>query len=252
MTKDINSIIVYGSNGTGKTTMVAKAMPKALWIVTRKGNLTAYHDWIKKHPEQAAEMGCEPVSDDRIIQVPSKQINPDSGELDDVDTQAFIDDLMRKYCLAVANGKDIQGVVFDEFSVFVRRVFDRISAAHRNGFEAIKLIKKWVSDICEIPVATDRPMCLICHGQDPKYDDDTGKLKYPGGPAMPIGTMVAEICALPDAVLQMAVKANPMGNQVTRVLRTEAHPEHIRKIRLWGIEPEIEPDLRKLLQQGGW
>ncbi len=107
--------------------------------------------------------------------------------------------------------------------------------------------------MCEIPVATDKPMCLICHAQDPKFDEGATKPKYKGGPAMPIGTVVAEVCALPDAVLQLEVQqVDPLSDDIKRVFKTEAHPEWERKCRLWGTASEIEPDLRNLLQQAGW
>lgn len=228
-------------------------MHKALWVVTRKTNLSAYHKWLELCPDDAAAMGCEPVPDKHIIEVPSKQINPESGTLDDVSTKDFIDRLVQSYCLGVVQGKmTVDGIVFDEFNVFVKRVYEELSTANTNAYRAIALIKKWVGDMCEIPLATDKPMCMVCHAVDPKYDEDTNKLKYPGGPAMPIGTMIAELCSLPDAVLQLDVVETGLSGDVKHVLRTQTHPEWIRKCRLWGVDPEIEPDLLKLLRQGGW
>lgn len=254
MTRELNSLLIYGASGTGKTTTVAMAMPRALWVVTRKSNLSGYHSFIRQHPELAQEMNLEPVPQERIIQVPYKEIDPANGRMRDVDVRSYIDNIVASYCLNTTSGKlKVDGIVFDEFSVFAKRVYGQMRAVESNGFKVIDDIKRWTQELCEIPVVVDKPMAMICHAQDPKFEDGSAKPKYKGGPAMPIGTMIAEVCALPDAVLhQEVVMADMLSDDVKRVFKTQAHPHWERKCRLWGVEPEIEADLRKLLQQAGW
>lgn len=242
----INSVIIYGPTGVGKTITVAKAFPKALWIVTQPTNLSGYHSWLEKCPEEAAQLGLGPIPESHIVQVGDVCINPNTFEVSAVNTQAVISQHVRNYCLSVAKGEDkFDGIVFDEFSVFVHRVYHALQKKSSNTFKAIDDIKSWVREICALSSIANRRVCFVCHAQNPKYDE-SGKLQYMGGPAMPIGTMVAEVCALPDAVLQMESKTDPIGN-VSRVFRTQVHPEWIRKIRRWGIPVEVEADLRKLL-----
>lgn len=256
MGRKLNSFVVYGHAGTGKTTMVARALPRAIWAVTRKTNLDGHHDWIEKNAATATAESIQLVPDKHILQIPFKQWNAERGVIEDVSTKDYIDRVVRSYISNTLSGKlaEVEGFVIDEFSVLMNRVYQELSLRERNGFEVIKQFKRWVSELCEIPMITGKPMALICHAQDPRFDEDGMKLRYKGGPAMPIGTMVAEICALPDAVLQLEMRTDPLNPSAgtKRVLKTEAHPEWERKIRLWGVAPEIEPDLRSLLKQAGW
>lgn len=252
----LNSIIVYGHAGYGKTSSVAMSVPNALWVVTRTRNLDGYRDFLMQEPEKATEMGLSPVNS--VIEVPHKTIDPNTGALLAVDTKAFLDSVLQSYCRKVVSGEaDFDGIVFDEFSVFANRVYNEMKERTSDGFKVIAQFKQWIADILEIGPITDRPMVLICHAKDPAYYDKgpkTGQVKYKGGPAMPIGTVIAEVCAMPDAVLQMDVTQPDITNQdeVKRVFKTQAHPLWERKCRLWGVDPVIDADLRSLLNQAGW
>lgn len=250
---DINSFIVYGHTGTGKTFLTAQVMSNALWVVTRKSNLGAYHSWIREHPNDAVALGLKPI--ESVVQMPRLMPNRETGELEPTDIRGLINDLVKEYVKKAVNGDTkVRGIVFDELSVIATWVHDAIAANERNGYDVIKKIKSWVRDLCEISTATELPMAFICHTKDPAYWEDgtrKGQLKYKGGPAMPIGTMIADLCSLPDAVLQVEVEHAGMDS-VRRVIRTEAHPQWQRKCRVWGVAPTIEPDLRPLLTKAGW
>lgn len=255
MERLINSIVAYGHSGAGKTTSVAQVMHDALWVVTRKSNLNSYHTWLTKEPEKAAEYGCLPVPKKNILEVKAKEIDPKTGELVPVSQKELLDSIRRSYCLKVVSGEaPWKGIVFDEFSEFVERVYREIDESNRSGFEAIKQIKGWVSDICEIPSVTDLPMALICHASDPKYHEDgpkAGSLKYKGGPAMPVGTIIEPLCAKADAVLRLEVEKS-LGGEVKRSYATTIDPDWEGKCRLWGVDQNIALDLRTLLSQAGW
>lgn len=251
---DINSLIVYGHTGVGKTTLVANIMSNALWVVTRKSNLGGYHTYIRQNPEEAAAQGLTPIT--KIIQVPRMLPNEKTGQLEKTDVRQFIKELVGEYVKAVQSGaaQGMHGIVFDELSVLSKWVYDYIKANERNGYEVIAQIKEWVGELCEISAATDLPMAFICHTKDPAYHEDgpkKGSIKYRGGPAMPVGTMVAEVCALPDAVLQVDLEREGVDG-VKRVIRTEPTPSWERKCRVWGTPATMEPDLRPLLTKAGW
>lgn len=249
---DINSMIIYGHTGVGKTYITAQVMSDALWIVTRKSNLGGYHTWLRNNPEDAAKLGLKPI--ESVVQVP-RMLPNEVGALQPTDVRALIKELVTAYVKKAMTGETkVRGIVFDELSVLSKWVYDGIKKTERNGFEVIAKIKEWVGELCEISAVTELPMAFICHSKDPAFWEEgqkRGQIKYKGGPAMPVGTMIAEVCALPDAVLQVDVVQDGMDS-VRRVIRTQAHPQWERKCRVWGVAPEIEPDLRPLLTEAGW
>lgn len=253
MTTDINSFIVYGHTGVGKTFLTAQVMHDALWLVTRKSNVGGYNTWLRKNPEEAAKLGMGPIKS--IVQIPKMMPAEDGSGLVPTDVRALISEIVTEYVNKAIKGETkVRGLVFDELSILAKWVYDDIRKKERNGFAAIGQIKEWMSELCEISAVTGLPMAFICHSKDPAYWEDgakKGKLKYKGGPAMPIGTMIAEVCALPDAVLQVDVEQEGFDG-TKRVIKTEAHPYWERKCRVWGIDPVIEPDLRPLLTEAGW
>lgn len=250
---DINSFIIYGHTGVGKTFVTAQIMSDALWLVTRKSNLGGYNTWLKAEPEEAKRLGLQPIRS--VIQVPRMAADPETGELVMNDVRQFIKEVVSSYIMKVQKGEArSRGIVFDELSVLARWAFEAIKLEEKNGFEVIAQIKNWVAELCEISAVTELPMAFICHTKDPAYHEEglkKGTLKYKGGPAMPVGTMIAEVCALPDAVLQVDVERSGV-NAVKRVIRTEASPTMERKCRVWGVDPVIEPDLRPLMTKAGW
>lgn len=249
---DINSFIVYGHTGVGKTFVTAQVMSNALWLVTRKSNLGGYHTWLRANPEEAAARGLKPI--ESVVQIPRLMPN-ENGELQPTDVRELIKQIVTEYVRKAIKGETkVHGIVFDELSVIASWVYDGIKAKERNGFAVISAIKSWMSELCEISAVTNLPMAFVCHSKDPAYWEEgskRGTLKYKGGPAMPVGTMIAQVCALPDAVLQVDVEPSGLDT-VRRVIRTEAHPHWERKVRVWGVDPVIEPDLRPLLTKAGW
>jgi len=256
---DVNSLILYGGPGTGKTFMAAQAATRAgkppVWVVTRKTNLGGFNTWVDQNPQEAKRRGLARVPDANII--PIKKMTTDKeGNLVRANTMATIESVVRKYVQKVVKGEiDASGIVFDELSVFAKWAHEEIFANEKNGFEAIKQIKNWVGDLCEISEATDLPMIFICHAKDPKFHEDgplRGRVLYQGGPAMPFGSMVAEVCALPDAVLHLESVQKPTG-ELVRVLKTHNSPQWLRKIRIAGVPAEVEdPDIRQILAKAGW
>lgn len=254
--RKILTLVPYGPNGSGKTTSVAQAVPNSLWVVTNKNNLSGYDSWLAKHPEDAASMNLGPIPDTHLFELVDRKIDTTTGEMITQPTKATLDSVIRSYCLRVAKDEaPWDGLVLDEFSVFAQRVYDELRNEIRNGFEVISVFKQWITNIMSIPTVTRRPLVLVCHANDPKYHEDDGpkkgKLKYKGGPAMPVGTAIAIVCAMADAVLRLEITEDYDGS-IKRGFKTDAHPTWESKIRLWGIDPQITLDLRSVLQEAGW
>lgn len=256
---DVNSLILYGGPGNGKTFMASQAATQngkpPIWVVTRKTNLGGFNTWVDQNPEEAKRRGLTRVPDTHIIPVKKMTADKD-GNLVRANTMATIEMIVRKYVQKVMTGNlDASGIVFDELSVFAKWAYEELSENEKNGFEVIKRIKQWVGDLCEISEATELPMVFICHAKDPKFHEDgpqRGKIQYQGGPAMPIGSMVAEVCALPDAVLHLETIQKPTG-ELVRILKTQNSPQWLRKIRIAGVPAEVEnPDIRQILAKAGW
>lgn len=250
---DINSMIIYGGAGVGKTFVTAQVMPDALWLVTRKSNLGGYNTWVRQNPKEAAARNLKLI-EKAVVPIPRMVADAD-GNMLRADVREIIRGMVQEYVKkAMAGDTKVRGIVFDELSIIAKWVFDAIKEEERNGFEVINQIKEWVAELCEISAVTELPMAFLCHAKDPAFHDKgpkEGSLKYKGGPAMPVGTMIAEVCALPDAVLHMDVESGGLKGS-RRVIRTEAHPHWERKCRVWGTPPVMEPDLRPLLAQAGW
>jgi hypothetical protein len=249
-------------------------MPDALWVVTRESNLGGYNTWVRgEGAAEAASLGlrqimsrkeCEKRGVDpntcntAVVQVPRmlpQTDNKGNVSIQKTDVREFIRTIVGEYVVKAQKGETkARGIVFDELSILAKWVYDMIKERERNGFEVIAQIKEWVGEMCEISTMSGLPMAFLCHSKDTTFWEDgpkKGKVKYKGGPAMPVGTMIADVCALPDAVLQVDLEETGMDSS-TRVIRTEAHPRWERKCRVWGVEPTIEPDLRPLLTKAGW
>lgn len=248
----INSMIVYGPAGVGKTTLVARVMSDALWVVTRESNLGGYHTWLEQNSEEAAALNLNPI---RAIYEVNRMTATPEGDLVAADVRGTIDAIVREYVGKAVRGETkVRGIVFDELSVLAKWVFDAMKEGERDGFKPISYIKQWVGELCEIASVTRLPMAFICHTKEPAFHEEgnkKGQIKYRGGPAMPVGTMIAEVCALPDAVFKMDVEQAGM-DKTKLVIRTAAHPHWERKCRVWGTPPIMEPDLRPVLTSAGW
>lgn len=249
---DINSLIVYGHPGYAKSFTVAKAMSDALWLVTRKSNVSFYNSWLRANPEEARQLGCQPI--DRSIISVAKLVAGSEGDITRADVRGTVDDLVKGYVAKANRGETkVRGIVIDELSVMAKWTFEALKDTEKNGFEVISKIKDWVGGLCEISELTGLPLAFICHQKDPSYWEDgpkKGNLKYKGGPAMPVGSMIGDVCALPDAVFQMDMQ----GSGRSQKLVLKCGPDRLweRKCRVWGVEPEMEPDLHPVLMQGGW
>lgn len=266
---DINSFIVYGHPKSGKTTMTAHVMNNAVWVVTRKENLGGFNSWLRQNPDEAAKHKLRYIMpredaekagldlaevNTSVVQVPRMLATPE-GKLVRNDVPAFIKNIAESYVAKVSAGQaKTRGIVFDELSVLARWAYEHIKENERNGFEVIARIKDWVGYLCELSAVTHLPMAFICHEKDPSYHEDgpkQGKIKYKGGPAMPVGTLIGEVCSLPDAIFQLVVRQQGVSD-TKRVLLTSPHPDYERGVRVWGLEPEMEPDLRVPLSLAGW
>lgn len=248
----INSFILYGQPGIGKTFTAAQVMSDALWIVTRKSNLGGYHSWLDQNPEEAEKHGLKRVK--AVIEVPRVIVDKTTGAMIPNDVEGVIRSYVQEYTRKVLNGETkVNGIVIDELSIFCDWVYARI-AAKTKGFASWSEIAAWVAEMCDIATVTGQHMAFLCHTKDPTNHEDgpiKGQIKYRGGPAMPSGKMVGAVCASTDAVLHLDLETTATGEK-RRIIRTDVDSYWERKCRVNGMPAIMEPDLRPLLSKAGW
>ena len=248
----INSFILYGAPGMGKTFATAQVMSDALWIVTRKSNLGGYHSWLDQHPEEAEELGLKRIR--AVVEVPRVTVDKETGAMIPNDVEGTIRHYVQEYTRKVLSGETkVNGIVIDELSIFCEWVYARI-AAKTKGFASWTEIAHWVSEMCDIATVTGQHMAFLCHTKDPaNYDDGPlrGQIKYRGGPAMPSGKMISAVCAATDAVLHLDLETSATGEK-RRIIRTDVDTHWERKCRVHGTPAIMESDLRPLLSKAGW
>jgi hypothetical protein len=252
MSNHINSFILYGQPGIGKTFTTAQVMSDALWIVTRKSNLGGYNSWLEQNPEEAEKLDLKPIK--AVIEVPRMIVDKATGAmlLNDVETviRTYVQEYIRK---VVNNETKVNGIVFDELSIFCDWVYARM-AEKTKGFASWSKIAEWVAEMCDIATATGQHMAFLCHTKDPSTHEEgplKGHVKYRGGPSMPSGKTVGAVCASVDAVLHLDLETTATGEK-RRIIRTDVDSLWERKCRVNGTPAVIGPDLRPLLSKAGW
>ena len=231
---------VYAEPKYGKTSAVAHACPNHYWITTNPGAL---------RPVAAKAKSTKLPTHKTILEFDS------SGEL--FDTLGWLKAFCATWIAGCKAGTTKSaGVVIDEYSTVLARIFAQLQTMNgtsgRGPFKTIDDLKNFNRFVCALPRVTGKGLVLISHSQDPKFDDEEasptrGKLRTPGGPKVPVQTMVREILQEMDAVVQISI----VGGK--RCLLVDPEPSWIRGIRGYNGPGKVEgTDLRALLESAGF
>lgn len=264
------TVVLYGAPGTGKSTEMARAFNKVLYVQSSPTILHAYADFMQKNPKLGLKMPQRVTFDEKLVAL--SENSP---------TKALVNIITTYIGSCDSNQCPYEGIVFDEWSTILERVFAELRTdpwgkfKGRNGsfniFAAIDYFKSIHRAALSIARRTRRMVGFISHYQGPRYDEEEGsptrgKLKWPGGPKMPQGAsdQVVELCAEADVVVQMTVKEPGLSldgsasKAGARVFQTQLDNAWFRKVRGFGIAPEEPLDietgkgLRELLKLAGY
>lgn len=261
MAKLLNSLFLYGDNGTRKTTMVAMAgFHNGLWVTTRKPNLGYYQTIVEHQPDTVKKYGLTPIDfDKRVVEIRNVDFNSKTKKIEKVGVRDKIDAVVARYVELCLNGemKDSFGIVFDDFTSMLPWVFeDFTKEAGRDTFKAQREFQTWLKGLAFLSDITGQRVAFTGHKSEPKYHEEgpkQGELKYTGGPSMPLGSAIGDICSLMDAVIASELVASGFGNdkKFELRLRTKRTDKFEGKLRLEGFEMYIPADLRPLYAKDG-
>ncbi len=247
-------LVVYGNPKLGKSTEVAKAFSRALWITSEESVLRAYASWYRLYSAEARSLN---MADPNLAYeqggMARKTIPEHRADgITPFDTWGTINIVINRYLASVATGNcPFGGLVLDEFTALSQRVYgdmmraclDRQNPLFKtktgspDRFGPPRAIIEWCGWICSIPrkkpgVDATKPCTLVCHPEDPVPDDD---LK--GGPKLPTKKSRRLVCAKADAILRVYSEKIGAAANGEDVLGFENKPEGLD---LTPPEPLIE------------
>ena len=290
-------VMLYGPPKVGKTTSAMQAFNDALYIGSSPTGLRGYASW---YDYKLATEGPDAVAYYRaprgawheggIARRTLTEYLDDGVTLSDNWTwfRLFFE---TKYIPNVTLSPDhpdhwpFRGVIIDEFSTFLRRILvnmqdsddfkvDKGGRKIINNFAIYPALKKFVAWLAQVVRVTKLPVVLICHEQPPKYDEEKGsrtfgQLKYKGGPNMPIGALIEQVCAECDVILRAMLEEPKLdlmgdgsstnggptaapGEPLIRKFITLPSPEWVGGMRASGVLPEENLNLLSLLERVGF
>ena len=233
-------IVVYGPPKAGKSTDVALALNNCLFFTHDDQVLrpyVSYYRWLQANfPAKVKELQLrDPFKDWTEGGLAIKEFAQFAPNADGVRVRLNTYDAMRKwleekYCPAMKKQLwPFAGLVCDEWSTFLNRIFDDMGRKyyreeHRYGetqrkadhFTIAPKLKEFHTELAQIAQYTASPFTLISHERSPTYytaedlkrdsSHDIGDLKYPGGPEVPHGKLINQICAAAGLVLRLRVE----------------------------------------------
>lgn len=270
------STIIYGPPGSGKSSSMAHAFQNALFILSNRTVLDSYDSWYapaKTKWEADPNNKGKPFPFKTHAQLAKKTLKtPDEMRAANTNTWQTVSIIVQAFIDASAQGTNpYEGLIFDEWPEICARIHEDMKTdpkfLNRNGkvnpFDVIDALKSYHRWIFTVPRVAGKMIGLVCHAQPPKYfdpDDETipvdqrGKLQYKGGPTMPFGKLVEQVCAAAEVVLHLTVKDGIGAAQ--RVFYTQVDPLWERKVRRgFGLSAEVpleKMDLRTLLLSAGY
>lgn len=236
---------------------MAKAFPNCLWAVTNKEVLRPYASWLRDNEEEAKKEGLTMIPDNRIIEIPDFAFD-DKGQMVKVNNWEKIPALLAQLAVKLRDPDcKIEGIIFDEWSTIVSSVLEDIQKKVGKSWGAYDELTNFHRRICAWPRLTRKVLGLVCHDTGPKYFDEgprSGQLQYRGGPAIPGGRTIGQVCAAATCVIQLDVTADPYTPEkpAKRVYRTEVNPLWERKFRDFKVLPEEALGLRGMLQRASY
>jgi len=232
-------LVVYGPPKAGKSTDVAIALNNCLFFTHDNQVLrpyASYYRWLQKEwPGKIEELGLRsPFIDWRqggmaIKEFPQFAPNEHGVRVRLNTFDAFRKWLEEKYCPAMKKGLwPFAGLVCDEWSTFLNRIFDDMGRKYYreslkynekqrtpDHFTIAPKLKEFHTELAQIAQYTEVPLTLISHERVPAYytaedlkrdsSHEVGELKYPGGPEVPHGKLINQICAAAGLVLRLRV-----------------------------------------------
>lgn len=227
------SLMSYGPTSAGKSTEMAIACSRSVWIVTKPTVLRPFEDWCARFPELARELKVHVIDPERpfeqggmtIIHVPEMQ---DNGA--PLDTLATLQYMMNGFRMLVAkNAFPWSGVFFDEWSVFMNRIWLQCQQPQLFPWAApfqdksgkfnpwgdvvqfmvgvVRRISAFANDCCKLIGAN-------AHEMAPKYFDKmdikrgskAGDVKTMGGPLHPSPQIATEVVYDFDIVVRLTLE----------------------------------------------
>ena len=266
------SAIIAGNLGLGKSGAVGSAFPDYLALQTNPVAFAGLADLIRI---QRAKAGSEKAAE--IYKLPDRktvpiEFNPDGEQKAGV--WKWTKQMLWLWCEESRAGRNpYAGLIIDEFSTLLDWMFREIKAKYGKGdpdrmsFAAIGEVKEFCLWLTKIPQATGKGLICVSHwaekqvheigalgpGQrSPKF----GMLKYPAGPAFPIGTMIREVCKEFDLVWKLELDGTD------RYFRCQPESdEEVIKTRRFGAGENADTnpisrvpvsDFRKAMRELGW
>jgi hypothetical protein len=265
------SVYIYGSPGIGKSTSVAQAAQNALFILSSRNILAPYGSWMKmmlKNDETRAEaLTYRPFASEHsaMPRLARYDLSRDAAEARGLRTLDFLDGLLTKIENEAAKGnRPYKGIVLDEMTDFSTRIYTEMQddpankkGGKVNGWAVVDAIKAFHKKLAKFPERTGMYLVMVCHAREPTYFDPTdskvasdkrGTLKYKGGPAFAIGSLIEPLSADADFVFQLIPEAE--GGRTKRFLLSELDEFWTRKARDFRIPHRVELSeavLRKLM-----
>lgn len=210
-------VIVYGRSGAGKSFSMAQSFPDAYWITTHETVLRPYESWLRDNKAQALRDGLKMPE---RLNLPMTRADGKTK----IDPRPDFDDLMQLITRLKSQGRfPYRGVVIDEFT----EVSFRVNAQYKNaGWAGVDAVKEWHKMLANWARCNKILLGLVCHEAEPKWKkEDSSELQYPGGPALAIGTLRAEIQAISDVCVRLVTeqvaddKENPLKAMLAKTAK---------------------------------
>lgn len=187
-------IIVYGRQGAGKSTEMAKSFPDAYWITTHNTVLRPFESWLRDYSTTAAGYGITRPPDRYVLRL------FDEATRKAIDPRKAFDMILNQITTLVRQGRfPYSGVVIDEMTYLSLHVAAQIPRTM--GWGKVDVVKEWHHELAAWARNLNILMGWVCHEDEPKTTEKGAW--YPGGPALAIGTLRKEVGQLADVIVRL-------------------------------------------------